>query len=275
VTHDDPDTRYQFERVGYFWRDPGSPDDEPVFNRIVTLRDTWARRAAQGGTPSGEGRRDSETGTVGAEGKAKGVSGKAGDEAATPGDPGRPPELSPEARARAEALVAELALDRNDAEILAREPEAEAFLRAAGGADPRAGAGPLANWIINELPPVQGDRPLEALPFGPEEFAELVALVEEGTLSSSGGREVLGVLAREGGSPPDIVKARDLAQVSDPDTLEPVILRILEAHPRKVRAYIEGKKGLQGFFMGQIMRETRGKANPELAKRLLRKMLGE
>ncbi len=275
VAHDDPDTRYQFERVGYFWRDPGSPDDEPVFNRIVTLRDTWARKVAEGGTASGEGRRVSGTGTVDGEGEAKGVPGKAGGEAATPGDPGRPPELSPEARARAEALVAELELDRNDAEILAREPAAEAFLRASAGADPGAKAGPLANWIINELPPVQGDRALEALPFGPSEFAELVALVEEGTLSSSGGREVLGVMAREGGSPPDIVEARDLAQVSDPEALEPVILRILEAHPGKVRAYIEGKKGLEGFFMGQIMRETRGKADPELAQRLLRRMLGE
>jgi Asp-tRNA(Asn)/Glu-tRNA(Gln) amidotransferase B subunit len=171
-----------------------------------------------------------------------------------------------------------------DAEILAREPEVDRFYRSAVDAYPAdageweegapAGAAPLANWIIHELPPVQGDRTLADLPLGSMELARLVALVEGGTISSSGGRKVLEVLAREGGDPAAVVERLDLAQVSDPDTLRPIVLDVVEAHPDKAKAYLSGKTGLLGFFMGQIMRETRGKADPELAKRLLVEVLG-
>jgi hypothetical protein len=87
---------------------------------------------------------------------------------------------------------------------------------------------------------VQGDRTLDDLPLGPMELARLV----------------------------------DLAQVSDPDALRPIVLDVVEAHPHKAKAYVSGKTGLLGVFMGQIMHETRGEADPELAKRLLVEVLG-
>ena len=270
VVGDAADTRYQFERVGYFWRDPVDSDpDNLVFNRIVTLRDTWARRqeAAEGGkAPS--------NGSV-----AKGTEGTTRPSAS--GTPGTRPELPPEARARADELERSHGIGRVDAEILARDPELEAFYRAAVTAYPGAprkdrpaGAISVANWVINELPPVQGDRSPTDLPFDAAALGRLVGLVDDDTLNSSGGREVLEILAREGGDPAAIVEAQDLSQMRDTETLRGVALGVLEAHPGKVRAYLSGKRGLEGFFMGQIMRETRGKADPELARTLLREMLG-
>jgi glutaminyl-tRNA synthetase len=285
----DPDgVRYQFERIGYFWRDPvDSTAELPVFNRIVTLRDTWEKVAAKpaaGPAKEEAGPKERLEGAAARPSEGEEV----GDRVRT-GEAGPPPELPPEVRARVEELEDRYALERVDAEILAREPELERFYRGAvdaysreaGALEGRSGddggppgAASVANWIIHELPPHQGDRPVDALPFGPSELARLVALVDRGVLSSTGGREVLETLASEGGDPRAILEERDLAQVSDPEVLGPVVTRVLEAHPDKVSGYISGKKGLLGFFVGQVMRETRGRANPELAKRMLEEALG-
>jgi glutaminyl-tRNA synthetase len=273
VRDDGFETRYQFERVGYFWRDPGS--DGLVFNRIVTLRDSWAKVGAKltgsgAGTSGDDGTDEAKRPGDSAESRSGGGA------AATPGEPGERPPVSPEVQARADALVEAFGLDAVDAEILARDPAVVDFYRAAVQAWPGEdsdAATSLANWIINALPPVQGSRTLDQLPFGPAELAELVALVEEGTLSSRGGSEVLEVLARDGGTPADIVERLDLAQVSDEDALRPVVQRVVAAHPDKVEAFRGGKTGLMGFFMGQVMRETGGKADPELAQGLLREAL--
>ncbi|TVR65572.1 MAG: glutamine--tRNA ligase/YqeY domain fusion protein [Gemmatimonadales bacterium] len=274
VVGDAADTRYQFERVGYFWRDPvDSTPEALVFNRIVTLRDTWARRREAAEAPP-------------ASPKTSGVKPGAGESGPTTpsrktGATGPRPELPPEARARADELERSHGIGRVDAEILARDSAVEAFYRAAVSAYPGrprkdrpAGSISVANWVINELPPVLGDRNPADLPFDAAALGRLVGLVDDDTLNSSGGREVLEVMAREGGDPAAIVEARDLSQMRDPDKLEGVALGVLEAHPGKVKAYLSGKRGLEGFFMGQIMRETRGKADPELARGILRKMLG-
>jgi glutaminyl-tRNA synthetase len=253
VVGDPPGTRYQFERIGYFWPDPeDSAPERPVFNRIVTLRDTWGRD---------EGRR---TAAAREEEPAR-------KEAPRPA-PGPRPELPPEVKNRAHALVREFGLTEVDAGILARDEEVERFYREAVAAHP-SGSEALANWIIHELPPVQGDRSLGQLPFGPEGLATLVALVAEGTVSSTGAGRALEVLAREGGDPRELVARMDLAQVSDADTLTPVIREVVRAFPEKAEAYRGGKTGLIGFFMGQVMRRTGGRADPRLAKDLLSKEL--
>jgi glutaminyl-tRNA synthetase len=267
VLADAPDLRYQFERLGYFWRDPvESSDGLPVFNRIVTLRDTWARRATastEEGTPAAPTPR-AERGDRASD-PSRDPSG--------PGEAGERPELPPEVRERAAGLVRDFGLDEVDAGILARAPHVEAFFRAAVEPGP-ASPGAVANWMIHELPPVQGDRNLEALAFGPAELSALAALLEAGRVSSSAGRRVLEVMADEGGAPTEIVARLDLAQESDPDALEPLVHEVIAAHPDEVAAYRSGKKGLIGFFIGQIMRQTRGRANPELTKQLLERFLG-
>jgi glutaminyl-tRNA synthetase len=250
----DSETRFQFERLGYFWRDPEEGGGErPVFNRIVTLRDSWAKAVIEAKMEvplqSLEAKLDATVRTA-------------------------PPELPPEVQARASALGKEFGIGEVDAGILARDPRDEGFYRAAvaawdGPVETDAGAGALANWFIHSLPPVRDGRDLEALPFGPAEFAALVALVEEGTLSSRGGTAVLEVLAREGGDPAEITRRLDLVQVSDDDALLPEIRSVVAEHPDKAEAWRGGKTGLMGFFMGQVMRRTGGKADPERAQALL------
>ncbi len=273
VLQDPTELRYQFERVGYFWRDPGGEevsDSALTFNRIVTLRDSWARVGARLSIASGSG---SDSGPGGEE--ATGSS--AGGEDGAPSSAGERPPVPPDVQARADALVGDFGLDDIDAEILARDVDVVTFFReAAGLAEGEEGGASrlaLANWIINDLPPVQGSRRIDQLPFGPGDLAELVALVESGAISSRGGGEVLERLAERGGSPAAIVEELDLAQVSDAGTLRPIVEAAVGAHPDKVAAYRKGKTGLMGFFMGAVMRESGGRADPELAKRLLGEML--
>nr|NIP81968.1 glutamine--tRNA ligase [Gemmatimonadota bacterium]NIQ57570.1 glutamine--tRNA ligase [Gemmatimonadota bacterium]NIU77736.1 glutamine--tRNA ligase [Gammaproteobacteria bacterium]NIX46883.1 glutamine--tRNA ligase [Gemmatimonadota bacterium]NIY11236.1 glutamine--tRNA ligase [Gemmatimonadota bacterium] len=99
---------------------------------------------------------------------------------------------------------------------------------------------------------------------------ELVALLEDGTLSSRAGREVLAEMADTGASAGEVVDRKGLRQISDASALEPVVDRVIAAHPDEAADYRAGRTALLGFFMGQVMRETGGKANPELAKELLR-----
>ncbi|MEX2529197.1 MAG: glutamine--tRNA ligase/YqeY domain fusion protein [Gemmatimonadota bacterium] len=268
VAGDPEDTRYQFERVGYFWRDPGSrADGRLVFNRIETLRDSWGKEKQKQDTDSSkrsEAKRSNE------------------EDASRKASAGSHPAPTPGVRARISELEDTFGIGSVEAEILARDPAVAAYFRAAVAAwpspesvdAPPAHAVPLANWIIHELPPVQGDRALADLPMGPEELAGLVALVEEGAVSSTGGGEALAVLAREGGEPRAVVERLDLAQVSDPDALLPLVREVLAAHPGEVAAYRGGKRALVGFFMGQVMRGSGGKADPELARELLQRELG-
>ncbi|HUE95868.1 MAG TPA: GatB/YqeY domain-containing protein, partial [Longimicrobiaceae bacterium] len=135
----------------------------------------------------------------------------------------------------------------------------------ADGANPRS----VSNWLVHELPREIGERTIANLPFSGRDLGSLVALVDEGTLSSSAGREVLAEMVETGGAPDAIVERRGLRQVSDPDTLRPVVAAVLTENPKKVEEYRGGRIGLLGFFMGQVMRRTGGRANPEVVKELL------
>ena len=83
------------------------------------------------------------------------------------------------------------------------------------------------------------------------------------------------MLASVGGTPSDVVNERNLGQVSDAVILKPIVTRLLEANPEKVDAYRKGKKGLLGFFVGQVMKETGGAAAPDLTRRLVEESLEE
>ena len=271
VLKDPPDTRYQFERLGYFWRDPlGDGSELLVFNRIVTLRDTWTQRASAHESKSSV----PSVGLTQPEKRERQVP-KAGELVAR----ARPP-LLPDAQARAEEIEAKYGLSSINSETLGKDPAAARFLEEAVTAYSRtapdpAAAVPLANWIINDLPRVQADRTLGDLPFGPVELAGLVRLVVDGEISSRAAGEVLEVLSRDGGDPAEIVERLDLSQVSDQEVLRPLISELLETHRAKVEEFRGGKRGLLGFFVGQLMAKTGGKAAPELAARILEERLTE
>lgn len=257
VRDDPPGSRYQFERLGYFCSDPvDSRPERLVFNRTATLRDSWARPAHGG--KAGES----------APAPAPKREPRPEPQSATPApEAPRTPELQ-ERRAR---YAAELEIPAEEAEILTRDlSTADLFEAALGsGAAPRA----VANWTIHELPREIGGRTRANLPFGGRELGALVALVEDGTLSSSAGREVLAELAERGGNPAGIVERRGLRQVSDPAALRPVVEEVVAANAPKVEEYRGGKTGLLGFFVGQAMRRAGGRANPEVVRELLQQRL--
>ena len=255
VADDPPGTRYQFTRVGYFRQDPvDSAPDRLVFNRIVTLKDTWAK-IAEPDPPAASPKPKPES-------------------AATPppAEDAGPPPLSEEEQARMDRLVETYGLPDVQARILAENPRLIPFFEEAASAYDSPTA--IANWVVNDVLREARDRPPEKLPFSAPQLADLVALIEDGTISSKIAKDVFDAMLRTGANPEAIVERRGLRQVSDRSALEPIVDRLVAAHPDKAEAYRDGKTGLMGFFVGQVMRETSGKANPQLVQQLVRERLG-
>jgi Asp-tRNA(Asn)/Glu-tRNA(Gln) amidotransferase B subunit len=112
-------------------------------------------------------------------------------------------------------------------------------------------------------------------PIAPGDLARLLENKREGRISGSAAKEVLAIMVEEGGGDPlAIIEERGLEQISDATALETEIEAMIEAHPEEVEAYRGGKVGLLGFFVGQVMKRTKGQANPELVNQILRGKLG-
>ncbi len=260
VLRDPPGMRYQFTRLGYFWPDPvDSSPDALVFNRIVSLRDSWAKIAKKQATAKTDG-------------EAKKPRPKAASEAPKPPAAKDPTEgLTERQQTRLTRYTDAWELPRKDALILVGNPAVAAFFEEAVAAHDHPKA--IANWIIHGLLPARKDTPISALPFTAAQLAALVALIDDSTLSSRTARDVFAEMMQRGGHPADIVEEKGLTQLSDPDALTPLIDKLLADYPDKADQYRAGKTGLLGFFVGQVMRETGGKANPKLVKELVERKL--
>jgi aspartyl-tRNA(Asn)/glutamyl-tRNA(Gln) amidotransferase subunit B len=137
----------------------------------------------------------------------------------------------------------------------------------AAGGDPKG----LANWITGDIAAhVNANRlAFTELPLRPAELAEMVRMIEAGTISGKIAKEILPELLEQGGSPAALVEARGLGMISDPAALTAIVDELLAAHPAEVEAFRGGKTKLQGFFVGQLMKRTGGRADPQLANRIL------
>ncbi len=253
VLEADPATRWQFERQGYFWRDPAHRDADgpPVFLRIVTLKDGWAK--AEAPAPRRERRPAPAAPT------------------APDPEPDKAATLDAEGRARLARLEG-LGVAHRDAARLAEHADVTGLVEAAHGTGAGASAAALANWALNELPRAltdAGDRPLADAQLGPAAFAELVALVEEGVVSGPTGKALLAELVTDGGSARERVEARGLARIDDADALTETVAEVLDAHPDEVATYLGGKEGLIGFFVGAVLRATDGRADPAAVREAL------
>ncbi len=248
IAKDPPGSRYQFERQGYFVSDSeDSRPDRLVYNRIVPLKDSWDRKQREEAAPAP-------------------VPAPAPAPAAAPvQDPGS--GLSPEEQARVEAFAKKAGIGADDARILVQDEALAAFFAAAvqESGDP----GATANWVVNDLRAATKDRPLASLPLTPVALGRLVKLVAANSISSRIGRDVFAVLLDEGGDPKAIVDARGWSQLSDEAALKATIATVLAGAPEELAAYRDGKKQLKGFFVGQVMKATEGRANPQLLQRLL------
>jgi aspartyl-tRNA(Asn)/glutamyl-tRNA(Gln) amidotransferase subunit B len=135
----------------------------------------------------------------------------------------------------------------------------------------------LANWVLTELLGAlhASGLPVARSPMPPAALSALVALVENGTISGKIGKEVFEECFRTGEAPGAIIERRGLQQISDTAVLWEIINRIVAANPQQAEAYtVGGKDGLFGFFVGQVMKETQGRANPVITSDLLHKRLG-
>ncbi|MGD8331100.1 MAG: glutamine--tRNA ligase/YqeY domain fusion protein [Acidobacteriota bacterium] len=268
----DPGEWVQFERQGYFFTDPqDTMPGTPVFNRVVTLRDTWAKIAAKEETSAEEPGEEPESEDIGNDQRGDAAERRK-----------RTRRSGADLRDRARARNAELAeryrrycedlgLSDDDADLLTGETSVAELFEAAVAAHDAPQE--VANWLINEVAPYFDDGKADELPFGGAELGALIALVDDGTVSRPAAKDVLAIMAEKGGEPGAIVEARGLQQVTDADAIAVAVDDAIAAYPDKVAEYREGRTGLAGFFIGQVMRATGGTADPEMVNRLVRNRL--
>ncbi|HVT44942.1 MAG TPA: Asp-tRNA(Asn)/Glu-tRNA(Gln) amidotransferase subunit GatB [Thermoanaerobaculia bacterium] len=167
----------------------------------------------------------------------------------------------------------EYSISRSDAEVLASSRRLADYFEetASSSGHPRT----AANWVRNEILRVANERKIgiEELELRPPMLAELIRMIEEGEISGKVAKEVFDEISRSGGSPRSIVETRGLGQISDPSIIRAAAERVIAANGEQVAQYRAGKTTLFGFFVGQLMKETRGKAKAEVANQLLRELL--
>jgi len=176
------------------------------------------------------------------------------------------PELPAAKRHR---YAEQLGLSPYDARVLTDERAMAEYFEAAVAAGAEAKG--LANWITGDIAAhVNANRlSYDTLPLRPHQLAEMVQLIEAGTISGKIAKEILPELLAEGGSAAAIVEARGLGMVSDPAAIEAMVQELLADHPAEVEAFRGGKTKLQGFFVGQLMKRSGGRADPKLANQIL------
>lgn len=259
-----PGDRFQFERQGYFIVDSeDSADDHLVFNRTVTLRDTWAKISQQEAAVQ----RDADAARKGAEKAAEKARQR---ELAKAASEEEAEALDPERQAAVDGYVG-LGVAEHDARLLIADDALRSFFDSALKGPGAAGA--VARWMVNELLRELKEKTVDDLPFGGLALSELVALVDGGKITGQVGKDVLAEMLETGAAPSEIVEKKGLHQVADAGELEAVIDRVLGEQADNVALYRGGKVALMGFFVGQVMKATRGQANAQMVQKLLREKL--
>lgn len=264
--------RFQFERQGYFAFDPDSKPGKWVFNRVVTLRDTWAKKQASeeqrvaeqapskgtkeasevGKSPSNKTQSEQERGSA--------ADAKAGDSRG----------LNAKQQQQANKLVT-AGVTESDAALIVQYADLPRFFEQA--VTVHSDAATVAKWTINELLRELKTKTVKELGFGGQDFGALLELVSSQKITATAGKEVLCAMVEGGGKPMDIVKERGLDDVISSERLEAIVEEVLERNADKVQQYRDGKTTLIGFFVGAVMRATQGKVEAQVVNELLRSKL--
>jgi glutaminyl-tRNA synthetase len=263
VVNDAPGSRYQFTRQGFFCSDAvDSKQGRLVFNRIVSLRDSWIKQAE--------------------EAPAKPAPVKAEPEAKAKGEVRPNKKSAAQKRAAVRnaipALVAsyeryqnQLKLSEEDADLLTGDPDTAAFFEVALASYDNAAS--LSKWVINELLREAKERSVTDLAIKPAQLAALTKMVDTQEISSSAAKTVFAKMAVEGGEPAEWMMKLGLQKVAAQGALLASIEKIIAANPEQAKKYQEGKKNLLGFFVGAVMKETNGSADPAVTRDLLTQKL--
>ena len=244
VITEKPDVRFQFERQGYFYADPVDYTDAlPVFNKIVGLKDSWAKKSE-----TTEPKPKIETKKVHIEGTV------------TP--------MNEEEKARFETYTTQ-GLNAEIANTLARDAQLAHFYEATllHVKSPVSVANIVANEVAREFKQENSTK------FGAIEVAELVSMIDNGTISNKIAKEVFETMAQTGETPKAIVEAKGLTQINDPAVIESMIDDIIAKNPDNVAKYKAGNTNLFGFFVGQVLKCSGGKANPTVVNQLVAEKL--
>jgi aspartyl-tRNA(Asn)/glutamyl-tRNA(Gln) amidotransferase subunit B len=184
------------------------------------------------------------------------------------------PELPAERRTRFEA---DYGLSAYDASVLTSRRDIGDYFEAAvaSHANPKS----IANWVMGDVLRIVRDRRLddalviEQWPIPATELGALVARIDDETISGKIAKTVFDEMVSSGSSPDQVIEKKGLRQVTDPGAIAEVVARVLAAHPDKVEEFRAGKEKLLGFFVGLVMKETQGKANPKAVNETLRAQL--
>ncbi len=180
------------------------------------------------------------------------------------------PELPDE---RKDKLILKYNLPKYDAEVLTQTKSiADYFEKVIETTDDYKSA---SNWIMTDVLKVVNDEKIDIQDFSvqPENLGELLNLIKNGTISGKIAKEVFQEMLKENRTPSEIVKEKNLVQISDSVEIERIVETVLTNNKSQVKQYINGEEKVFGFFVGQVMKETKGKANPKTVNELLRKKL--
>jgi aspartyl-tRNA(Asn)/glutamyl-tRNA(Gln) amidotransferase subunit B len=183
------------------------------------------------------------------------------------------PEL-PEAKTR--RFIEQYELKPQEARLLTSEKALANYFEAVVSHS-KSPARTVSSWIAGEFMRYLNDLSIDVIniPMPADDLARLIDMVTEKTISGNAGKLVLGELFKNGGKPDEIVREKNLAQVSDEAFIQETITKILNDNPREVGQYLAGKETLLQWFMGQVARATKGKADPTVTRQLLMRSLDE
>ncbi len=180
------------------------------------------------------------------------------------------PELPSQKRTRYQ----EIGLSEYDASVIVEQMGLALFFDKVLelGANPKT----AVNFIMGEIAAFLKEDHIEITDtkLTPENLAELIALIEKGTISNNIGKQIIIEMLKDGTKASVIVEKKGLSQISDEGAIKELVQKVVDAHPNEVEAYKNGKTNLLGFFVGQIMKETKGRANPKTVNQLLREIIG-
>ncbi|MGM0440172.1 MAG: glutamine--tRNA ligase/YqeY domain fusion protein [Chlamydiota bacterium] len=246
-----PEAHYQFERQGYFVADLQETSSQKlVFNRTVPLKDSWGKKIKKNTTPS-------------AETKVKAVKAEKEPTQKTA------LALTPEQQKFATYYHNELKIPLDYANIIAQSQDLRLYFAEALEAynNPQG----LAKWIINEL--LRELKEHKTPPINPEHLARLVQHIDQKTISAKVGKEVFQKMIDTNKSPDEIIKAQGLQQISSEEELLPIIEKLFFDYPDILEQINSGRTNRVSFFVGQVMKATGGKANPQLVNKLIMQKL--
>ena len=246
VILDRPDERFQFERQGYFYADPiDYIDTKPIFNKIVGLKDSYSKKTKKKETPKPQVKKVQVDGEVVAMSEIEEVLFK--------------------------KYTNELKLNSEVSNTLARDAQLSSFYEEALSV--LNSPVNLANIVTNEVARELKQIEVSELKFTAKQIAELVEMIDDKTISNKIAKQVFEEMVKSGNNPTKIVEAKGLVQISDPSVIAPIIEEVIIKNPNNVEKFKAGNTKLLGFFVGQVLKATGGKANPQVVNKLVAEML--